>query len=112
MKAKVFLSLILLCGGLAAPPARADDAAPAASAAPAACEVPCYMLTSESQLPKVADAVKAGKPLEILVIGSRSTPTPASEGASYPAPIQAILKTNPTPSAPGHVSVEIQSKKA
>ncbi|MGY3462340.1 antitoxin (DNA-binding transcriptional repressor) of toxin-antitoxin stability system [Bradyrhizobium sp. LM3.4] len=73
MKAKVFLSLILLCGGLAAPSARAGDVAPAASAAPPACELPSYLLTSESQLPKVADAVKAGKPLEILVIGSRST---------------------------------------
>ena len=79
MKAKVLLSLILLCGNLAAPPARAGDAAPAASAAPAACELPSYLLTSESQLPKVADAVKAGKPLEILVIGSRSTTIPASE---------------------------------
>ena len=53
MKAKVFLSLILLCGGFAAPPARAGDAAPAASAAPAACELPSYLLSSESQLPKV-----------------------------------------------------------
>ncbi|MGY4465324.1 hypothetical protein ACVWWK_001006 [Bradyrhizobium sp. LB9.1b] len=88
MKAKVFLSLILLCGGLAAPQARAGDAAPAASAAPPACELPSYLLTSESQLPKVADAVKAGKPLEILVIGSRSTTIPASEDASYPARMQ------------------------
>src|SRR4051812_50026476 len=111
MKAKVFLSLILLCGGLAAPPARADDAAPAASAAPAACELPSYLLTSESQLPKVADAIKAGKPLEILVIGSRSTTIPASEDPSYPARMQAILKDKLPPSETVHVSVEIQRKK-
>jgi len=111
MKAKGFLSLILLCGGLAAPPARANDAAPAASAAPAACELPSYLLSSESQLPKVADAIKAGKPLEILVIGSRSTTIPASEDASYPARMQAILKDKLPPSETVHVSVEIQSKK-
>jgi len=49
MKAKVLLSLVLLCGILAAPPARADDAAvPAAPAVPPACELPSYLLTSES----------------------------------------------------------------
>lgn len=111
MKARVLLSLILLCGSLAAPAARAGDAAPAASTAPAACELPPYLLTSESQLPKVADAVKAGKPLEILVIGSRSTTIPAAEDASYPARMQVILKNKLPPSETVHVSVEIQSKK-
>ena len=112
MKAKVLLSLILLCGSLAAPVARAGDAAaPAAPAVPAACELPSYLLTSESQLPKVADAIKAGKPLEILVIGSRSTTIPAAEDASYPARMQVILKDKLPPSEMVHVSVEIQSKK-
>ena len=108
MKAKVLLSLILLCGNLAAPPARAGEAVPAA---PVACELPSYLLSTESQLHKVADAVKAGKPLEILVIGSRSTTIPASEDASYPARMQAILKEKLPPSEAVHVSVEIQSKK-
>jgi hypothetical protein len=108
MKAKVLLSLILLCGGLAAPAARAGDAAPAA---PAACELPSYLLTSESQLPRVTDVVKAGKPLEILVVGSGSTRIPASEDSSYPARMQAILKDKLPPSEAVHVSVEIQSKK-
>jgi hypothetical protein len=106
MKAKVLLSLVLLCGGVAAAPARADDAA-----LPAACEVPSYLLASESQLPKVADTVKAGKPLEILVIGSGSTRIPSSEDASYPARMQAILKDRLPPSEVVHVSVEIQSKR-
>jgi|SRR5262245_42111936 len=108
MKAKVLLSLILLYGGLAASSARAEDAAP--PAAPAACEVPAYLLATESQLPKVAETVRAGKPLEILVIGSRSTSIPYSEESSYPARLQAILREK-LPSPPVHVSVEIQSKK-
>lgn len=108
MKAKVLLSLILLCGCLAAPSARADDAVPAA---PAACELPPYLLATDSQLYKVAETVKSGKPLEILVIGSRSTTIPSSEDSSYPARMQAILKEKLPPSETVHVSVEIQSKK-
>ncbi|MBR0690465.1 SGNH/GDSL hydrolase family protein [Bradyrhizobium manausense] len=108
MKAKVLLSLILLCGGLAAPSARAGDAVPAA---PAACELPPYLLATDSQLHKVADTVKSGKPLEILVIGSRSTTIPAQEDSSYPARMQAVLKDKLPPAETVHVSVEIQSKK-
>lgn len=108
MKAKVLLSLILLCGSPAAPSARADDAVPAA---PAACELPPYLLATDSQLHKVAETVKSGKPLEILVIGSRSTTIPSSEDSSYPARMQAILKEKLPPSETVHVSVEIQSKK-
>lgn len=111
MKAKVLLSLILLCCGLAAPVARADDAAPTAFPARASCELPAYLLTSESPLPKVAAAVKTGKPLEILVIGSRSTTIPSSENSSYPARMEAILKEKLPPSEEVHVSVEIQSKR-
>lgn len=117
MKAKVILSLILLCGGFAAPVARAGDAAPmpsaapTASAAPPSCDLPAYLLTSESPLPRVAAAVNAGKPLEILVIGSRSTTIPSSENSSYPARMEAILKEKLPPSQVVHVSVEIQSKK-
>jgi hypothetical protein len=108
MKVKVLLSLILLCGYLAAPSARAEDAVPAA---PAACELPPYLLATDSQLHKVADAVTAGKPLEILVIGSRSTTIPSSEDSSYPARMQAILKEKLPPGEVVHVSVELQSKK-
>ncbi|WGD52147.1 SGNH/GDSL hydrolase family protein [Bradyrhizobium sp. CB1650] len=110
MKAKVLLSLILLCGGLAAPSACAEDAAPAAPAVPPACELPSYLLTTDSRLHKVADTVKAGKPLDILVIGSRSTTIPSSENSSYPARMEAILKEK-LPSEAVHVSVEIQSKR-
>ena len=71
MKAKVLLSLVLLCAGLVAPSARAGDAVPARRPQPAMCRPICS--TTESPLPKVAEAVKAGKPLKILVIGSRSS---------------------------------------
>ena len=81
----VFLGLMLLAGILAAAPARADDA-------PQSCEVPAYLLESESALPKVADAVKSGHPLEILVLGSRSSTIANSEASAYPSRLQAVLR--------------------
>ena len=110
MKAKVLLSLIMLCGALAAPSARAEDnAAPAAPAGPAACEVPSYLLATESQLHKVADAVKEKRPLDILVIGSRSSTIPQSEASAYPARMQVALK-EALPEVTVNLSVEIQAK--
>ena len=47
MKAKVLLSLVLLCGSLAAPVARAGDAAPSVPAA---------------AIERVAEAVRRGSP--------------------------------------------------
>ena len=64
------LGLTLLAGLLAAPRRRA---APRMLRLRQSCEVPAYLLTSESPLPKVADAVKSGHPLDILVVGSRSS---------------------------------------
>ena len=40
---------------------------------PQSCDVPAYLLATESPLPKVADAVKTSQPLDILVVGSRSS---------------------------------------
>jgi len=79
------LGLMLLAGCLTAGSARAEDAPPN-------CEVPAYLLSSESSLPKVAEAVKSGKPLNILVIGSRSSTIASSEASAYPARLQAMLK--------------------
>jgi hypothetical protein len=110
MKAKVFLSLVVLCGGLAAPLARAQNAAPSAGAVPPACELPSSLVETDSQLPKVAEVIKAGKPLDILVIGSRSSTIPSSEDSSYPARLEVILKEK-LPQEQVHVSVEIQGKK-
>jgi hypothetical protein len=99
------LGLTMLAGLLTAAPAavRAEDA-------PQSCEVPDYLLTTESGLPKVADAVKSGHPLDILVVGSRSSTINTSEASAYPARLQASLKEK-LPLIPINLSVEIQSKK-
>jgi hypothetical protein len=99
----VILGLILLAGLLAMAPARAEDA-------PQSCEVPASLLTSESALPKVADAVKSGHPLDILVVGSRSSTINSSDGSAYPGRLQAALREK-LPSITVNVSVELQVKK-
>jgi hypothetical protein len=99
------VGLTLLAGLLTAVlPARAEDA-------PASCDVPGYLLTTESVLPKVTDAVKGGRPLDILVVGSRSsTINNTSDGSAYPGRLEAALKEK-LPSVAVKVSVEIQAKK-
>jgi hypothetical protein len=97
------LGLAMLAGCLTAAPARAE-------AAPPNCEVPPYLLTSESALPRVADAVKSGHPLDILVVGSRSSTINTSDGSAYPGRLQAMLKER-LPSVAVNVSVELQVKK-
>ncbi|MBI5264499.1 MAG: SGNH/GDSL hydrolase family protein [Bradyrhizobium sp.] len=104
MKAMVLPSLVLRAGFLAGAGVRAEDA-------PATCDVPAYLLTTESQLPKVADAISERRALEILVIGSRSSTIAASEDSAYPARLQAMLKER-FPSTPVHVSVELQNKRS
>jgi len=98
------LALTLLAGLLTAAPARAEDT-------PHNCEVPAYLLTSESALPKVADAVKSGRPLDILVVGSRSSTINTSDGSAYPGRLQAMLREK-LPSVTVNVSVELQVKKS
>jgi hypothetical protein len=94
---------MLLAGCLTAGSARAEDAPPN-------CEVPAYLLSSESSLPKVAEAVNSGKPLSILVVGSRSSSIASSEASAYPARLQAMLKEK-LPSVPISLSVELQTAK-
>ena len=108
------LSVSVLAGFLAAVSARAEDA-PAAPAAPPACEIPDYLLSGDDALlPKVAEAIKAGGPLNILVVGSRSSTinvsANTSEAAAYPRQMQAALKEK-LPSIEVNLSVEIQAKK-
>jgi lysophospholipase L1-like esterase len=118
-----FLGLNLLAGLLTAasvraqeppkePPKEASRDAPqdTAPATSQSCDVPDYLLSSESSLPKVADAVKSRHPLDILVVGSRSSTIPSSEAAAYPARLQAMLAEK-LPSVTVNVSVELQSKK-
>ena len=75
-----------------------------------ACEVPAYLLNTESLLPKVTDAVKNGRPLNILVVGSRSSTIAASADSAYPAKFQAALKEK-LPSIQINLSVELQPGK-
>jgi hypothetical protein len=93
----------LLAGLLTGAPARAEN--PAQS-----CDVPAYLLSSESALSKVTEAVKAGHSLDILVIGSRSSSIATSEGSAYPARLQAMLKEK-LPSITVNLVVELQPKK-
>jgi hypothetical protein len=109
------LALSLLAGLAATGLARAEDAPQAPSQAPSqaspqACEVPAYLLSTESLLPKVTDAVKNGRPLTILVVGSRSSTIAASADSAYPAKLQAALKEK-LPSIPINLSVELQTGK-
>jgi hypothetical protein len=99
----VALGLILIAGVMTGGSVRAEDAAPA-------CDVPAYLLTTESTLPKVAEAVKAGHSLDILVIGSRSSTIATSEASAYPGRLQAALKEK-LPSVTVNLSVELQVKK-
>jgi hypothetical protein len=105
--------LTVLAGFLAAAPVRAADA-PATPAAAPACEVPDYFLSGDTALPRVAEAIKAGSPLNILLVGSRSSTinlsANASEAAAYPGQMQAAVKEKLAPIAV-NVSVEIQAKK-
>jgi len=103
MRSRGFLGLMVLTGCLAATPLHAEDNPPS-------CEVPAYLLSTESALPKVADAVKEGRALNILVIGSRSSTINTSEASAYPARLQAMLKEK-LPSTAVNVSVELQIKK-
>jgi hypothetical protein len=84
MKALVVAGLI--ASFLVAAPARAEDVP--------GCAVPAYLLATESALPKVADAIKARKRLDILVAGSGSSALPGSDGASmsYPSRLEAALR--------------------
>jgi len=84
MKALVVAGLFVAL--LTAAPARAEDVP--------GCAVPAYLLATESALPKVADAIKTRKRLDILVAGSGSSALPGSDGASmsYPARLEAALR--------------------
>jgi hypothetical protein len=99
----VILGLMLLAGVLAAAPAGAEDA-------PQSCEVPAYLLATDSGLPKVTEAVKSGHPLDVLVIGSRSSTINTSEASAYPARLQVALKER-LPSVAVSLSVVLQAKK-
>src|SRR5262245_8310886 len=100
------LGLMLLGGILTAAPARAEEAA-----AKQLCDVPAYLLQSESVLKRVEDTVKKGQPLNVLVVGSRSSTIPTQEASAYPAKLQAALKEQLPAAVTVNLSVELQPSK-
>jgi len=111
MRSGVIAGLVWLAAVAAAGALRAEDApqTPAAEAHKA-CEVPNAILATDSRLPKVADAVKGGRPLDILVVGSRSSTILGSEASAYPARLQAALK-EALPQVTINIAQEIHPKK-
>jgi hypothetical protein len=100
---RAVLGLTMLAGLLTAASARAEDTAPV-------CEVPAYLLASESSLPKVAAAVKNAQKLDILVVGSRSSTINTADGTAYPGRLEAVLREK-LPGVKVSVNVELQIKK-
>ncbi|MBR0752904.1 SGNH/GDSL hydrolase family protein [Bradyrhizobium jicamae] len=99
------LGLMLLGGFLTAAPARAEDAAKQP------CDVPAYLLQSDGVLKRVEETVKKGQPLNVLVVGSRSSTIPAQEASAYPAKLQAALKERLPAAVTVNLSVELQPSK-
>jgi hypothetical protein len=114
------LATLAVVALLATTPVRADDAAAPGTASDSSqssspgksptCDVPPHLLATDSALTKVADAVKGGQPLNILVIGSRSSTIMTSDASAYPARLQEMLKEK-LPAAAINVSVELRPKK-
>ncbi len=101
---RAVLVLTLFAGVAAAGFARAENAVPPA------CDVPAYLLSTESTLPKLAEAVRNARPLTVLVVGSRSSTILSSEASAYPARLLAALKEK-LPAIPITLSVELQTGK-
>ena len=113
------LAALAVAALLAATSARADDTSQSAPPGDSqsssqdkspTCDVPAHLLTTDSALTKVADAVKNSQPLEILVVGSRSSTITASGASAYPARLQEMLKEK-LPAVAVNVSVELRPKK-
>lgn len=101
---RVAFGIILTVGFLASYPAHAEE--------DQGCTVPAYLLTSESQLGKVADSIKTHKQLNILVVGSGSSLLAGPDGAaaSYPARLETALRAK-LPGVTIHVTTDLLPKK-
>jgi hypothetical protein len=77
------------------------------------CDVPAYLLTTDSQLDKVAAAIDQGQRLDILVIGTASSSLPGAGEAerAYPARFEAALRGR-LPGVAVQVAVEVLPKTA
>src|SRR5262249_55855787 len=104
MRSRLVLSLAVLAVFSTATGLRSEDAPPQT------CDVPVSLLATESPLNKVADAVKASRALDVLVIGSRSSTIVSSDSSAYPARLVAALKER-MPQLTVNFSVEIQARR-
>ena len=128
------LRLTLLAGLMCPIAAAAQTPAPAEAPilvpnAAKDCDVPAYLLSTESTLTKVGAAIKDRNKLDILVIGSRSSSLLASTGvpltksitnnptttsgppdAAYPGRLQQMLREK-LPTLAISVTVDLQPKK-
>jgi hypothetical protein len=98
------LLISLLASALLVRPALAED--------DTGCEVPAYLLTTESTLTKVAESIKSRKQLDILVVGSGSSLLNGPDGAaaSYPARLEKALHAK-MPNVTIHVTTDLLPKK-
>src|ERR1043166_3729160 len=94
---------LLRLAGLASFPARAEEAAHT-------CDVPAWLLVTESPLPKVREAVKTAQKLDILVVGTRSSTINTAEAMAWPVRLEAILREK-LPAVQVNVNVELYPKK-
>lgn len=83
---KAPLCALVLAGALAVAPVRAETVE--------SCAVPAYLLTTDATLAKTSETVKARQPLNILVVGTRSSQLGGPDGASasYPARLADTLR--------------------
>ena len=90
-----FALLIAMMAALAPGRAAADS-----------CKVPADLLSARSKLSKVEAAARGGRPLNILVIGSKSSTIEGAEANAYPARLQVALSRK-LPAAKVNVNVEL-----
>jgi len=106
MRAIVGLVALVMLGTLSGAMIRAAAEEPA----PGTCQVPDSLLTSEFPLKKVAQAVKTDRRLDVVVIGSRSATVMLPDGTSFPARMEAALRSK-LPGVAVTVSLQLQIKK-
>lgn len=102
---RIVLGALVVLGILACAPARADDAD--------ICAVPAYLLSGDNALPIVSATVKDRKPLNIVVVGSRSSALNGADGwaTSYPARLEAALREK-LPGIEVHVALDLRAKQS
>lgn len=120
-QARRWLAATMLLGTLSTPSWAEDQRQ--------ACDVPAYLLASDSTLPKVGEALRSSGKLSILVIGSRSSSLAAASGspltntppnnpsaksgpidAAYPGKLQGFLRQK-LPGLTIDVTLDLQAKK-